>query len=74
MGLLEKEAQVSLNVKIPKSVDVRLKNARQVARNEGLKFNVSESVTAHLKKELKKVEKSLGITPQDIDNLDLFED
>jgi hypothetical protein len=74
MGLLEKEAQVSLNVKIPKSVDVRLKNARQVARNEGLKFNVSESVTEHLKKELKKVEKSLGITPQDIDNLDLFKD
>ncbi len=74
MGLLEKEAQVSLNVKIPKSIDVRLKNARQVARNEGLKFNVSESVTDHLKKELKKVEKSLGITPQDIDNLDLFKD
>lgn len=46
-------------------MDARLKRARQVAREQGLKFNVSAEVEAFLEKELKKVEKNLSIE-QDI--------
>lgn len=59
------EKKVSLNIKVSANMDLRLKRARQVAREKGLKFNVSAEVEAFLEKELKKVEKNLSIE-QDI--------
>lgn len=59
------EKKVSLNIKVSADMDARLKRARQVAREKGLKFNVSAEVEAFLEKELKKVEKNLSIE-QDI--------
>lgn len=66
MKLKKVEKKVSLNIKVPERLDSRLKRARATARDQGLKFNVSEEVEDFLEKTLKKVEKSLGIE-QDID-------
>lgn len=65
MALKKVENKVSLNIKVQSSVDARLKRARAEARKKGLKFNVSQEVESFLIKELKKVEKELGIK-QDI--------
>lgn len=65
MALKKVESKVSLNIKVQGSVDARLKRARAEARKQGLKFNVSQEVENFLLKELKKVEKELGIE-QDI--------
>lgn len=65
MALKKVEKKVSLNIKISKELDERLKRARQEARNQGMKFNVSAEVESFLVKELKKVEKTLRIE-QDI--------
>jgi len=65
MALKKVENKVSLNIKIQSSVDARLKRARAEARKQGLKFNVSQEVENFLIKELKKVEKEIGIK-QDI--------
>lgn len=65
MALEKVEKKVSLNIKISKELDERLKRARQEARNQGMKFNVSAEVENFLLKELKKVEKTLRIE-QDI--------
>lgn len=77
MALTKVESKVSLNIKVPQSLDARLKRARKTARERGLKFNVSVEVERFLEKELKKVEKELGIT-QDIsesnNQLNLIED
>lgn len=77
MALTKVESKVSLNIKVPQSLDSRLKRARKTARERGMKFNVSVEVERFLEKELKKVEKDLGIT-QDIsesnNQLNLIED
>lgn len=65
MALKKVESKVSLNIKVQGSIDARLKRARAEARKQGLKFNVSQEVENFLVKELKKVEKELGIE-QDI--------
>ncbi len=65
MAIEKVEKKVSLNIKVPESIDARLKRARQAARAQGLKFNVSVEVENFLLKELKKVEKELSIK-QDI--------
>lgn len=65
MPLEKVEKKVSLNIKIPESLDLRLKRARKTAREQGMMFNVSREVEQALLKELKKVEKKLGIE-QDI--------
>ena len=65
MAVKKKETKVSLNIKISEDIDARLKRARAVAREQGGQFNVSKDVESFLLRELKKVEKSLGIT-QDI--------
>ena len=65
MSLEKAEAKVSLNIKVSKELDMRLKRARKLAREAGLRFNVSKEVENFLEKELKKVEKELSIT-QDI--------
>lgn len=56
------ETKVSLNIKIDSKIDARLKRARQAARDQGGKFNVSEHTEEFLLKLLKDVEKELGIT------------
>lgn len=64
--MLEKvEKKVSLNIKVSADLDARLKRVRQTARTQGMMYNVSKEVESFLLKELKKVEKILGIT-QDI--------
>ena len=57
-----KEEKVSLNIKINKETDERLKRARKVARLRGGKFNVSEHVEDYLTtKLLVEVEKALSL-------------
>ncbi|EJL6572052.1 hypothetical protein NMS49_003569 [Vibrio cholerae] len=77
MALEKVEKRVSLNIKISGELDERLKRARQEARNQGMKFNVSAEVESFLLKEVKKVEKILSIE-QDINEsqsqLSLIED
>ena len=65
MALKKVESKVSLNIKISSGVDARLKRARAEARKQGMKYNVSQEVEKFLLKDLKKVEKELGIT-QDV--------
>ena len=65
MALKKVEKKVSLNIKISSEMDLRLKRARQAAREQGMIFNVSKEVESFLEKELKKVEKHLSIE-QDI--------
>lgn len=65
MALKKVEKKVSLNIKISSEMDLRLKRARQAAREQGMIFNVSKEVESVLERELKKVEKSLSIE-QDI--------
>lgn len=65
MALKKVEKKVSLNIKISSEMDLRLKRARQAAREQGMIFNVSKEVESFLERELKKVEKSLSIE-QDI--------
>lgn len=65
MALKKVEKKVSLNIKISSEMDLRLKRARQAAREQGMIFNVSKEVETFLEKELKKVEKHLHIE-QDI--------
>lgn len=65
MALKKVEKKVSLNIKISSEMDLRLKRARQAAREQGMIFNVSKEVEGFLERELKKVEKSLSIE-QDI--------
>ena len=65
MALKKVEKKVSLNIKISSEMDLRLKRARQAAREQGMIFNVSKEVENFLEKELKKVEKHLSIE-QDI--------
>lgn len=55
------EKKVSLNIKIEKGIDERLKRARKAARDQGGKFNVSEHTEEFLLKLLKDIEKELGI-------------
>ncbi len=66
MALKKVESKVSLNIKVSKDLDDRLKRARKVAREKGMIFNVSAEVETFLLKELKKVEKSLSIK-EDVD-------
>lgn len=61
MVLKKVEKKVSLNIKISSEMDLRLKRARQTAREQGMIFNVSKEVESFLERELKKVEKSLSI-------------
>ncbi|EGQ9846119.1 hypothetical protein FYU92_18980 [Vibrio cholerae] len=56
------EAKVSLNIKVDRKIDERLKRARSVARDQGEIFNVSAHTEAFLLKLLKDIEKELGIT------------
>lgn len=76
MALEKVENKVSLNIKVARDIDARLKRARAEARKQGMKFNVSAEVENFLLKELKKVEKLLSIK-QDINEsnnqLDLVE-
>ena len=73
MALKKVEKTVSLNIKVPYSIDLRLKAARREAREQGAKFNVSADVTKYLERELKKVEKELGLSSDSHkqDSLDL---
>ena len=61
MKLTKVEKKVSLNIKISTDMDFRLKRARKAARDKGMMFNVSQEVESFLEKELKKVEKDLGL-------------
>jgi len=61
MGLKKVENKESLNIKISKNLNARLKRARQKARETGNQFNVSKTVENFLEKELKKIEKILNI-------------
>lgn len=77
MALEKVESKVSLNIKISSDLDARLKRARAEARNQGMKFNVSQEVENFLLKELKKVEKTLSIKQdinESINQLDLIDD
>lgn len=65
MALKKAVQKVSLNIKVTPELDQRLKRARQSARKQGMKFNVSLEVEKFLLRELTKVEKQLGIT-QDV--------
>jgi len=65
MALQKVEKKVSLNIKVNKDLDDRLKRARKAAREKGMIFNVSAEVEKFLIKELKKVENTLSIE-QDI--------
>ncbi len=65
MALKKVENKVSLNIKVSKELDARLKRARKTARELGMKYNVSEEVEKFLERDLKKVETELGIK-QDI--------
>lgn len=75
MALKKVEKKVSLNIKISPEMDLRLKRARQAARDQGMIFNVSKEVESFLAKELKKVEKSLSIEQditEDLSQMDLL--
>lgn len=61
MALKKVEKKVSLNIKVSSEMDLRLKRARQAAREQGMIFNVSKEVESFLERELKKVEKYLSI-------------
>ncbi|HCH1318501.1 TPA: hypothetical protein NKQ12_004675 [Vibrio parahaemolyticus] len=61
MTLKKVEQKKSLNIKVSEDMDFRLKRARKAARGQGMIFNVSKEVEAFLEKELKKVEKKLGL-------------
>ncbi|EOX4936243.1 hypothetical protein ACFLJ0_005044 [Vibrio alginolyticus] len=69
MALKKVEKKVSLNIKISSEMDLRLKRARQAAREQGMIFNVSKEVESFLERELKKVEKSLSIEQDIKENL-----
>lgn len=69
MALKKVEKKVSLNIKISSEMDLRLKRARQAAREQGMIFNVSKEVESFLERELKKVEKSLPIEQDIKENL-----
>lgn len=58
-----KTGRVSLNIKVSHDLDFRLKRARAAAREQGGKFNVAATVEAFLTKEIKRVEKELGLHP-----------
>ncbi|PMM23379.1 hypothetical protein [Vibrio lentus] len=69
------EKKVSLNIKISSEMDLRLKRARQAAREQGMIFNVSKEVESFLERELKKIEKSLSIEQdikEDLNQMDLL--
>ncbi|MBO7910299.1 hypothetical protein J5X89_01550 [Vibrio sp. G41H] len=70
MSLQKKQSKVSLNIKISSDLDVRLKRARKVAREQGLMFNVSQEVEKFLEKEIKKVERQLSIDEEIKNNLE----
>lgn len=75
MTLKKVEKKVSLNIKISSDMDLRLKRARQAAREQGMIFNVSKEVESFLEKELKKVEKYLSIEQnikEDLNQMDLL--
>ena len=75
MALKKVEKKVSLNIKISSEMDLRLKRARQAAREQGMIFNVSKEVESFLERELKKVEKSLSIVQdikEDLNQMDLL--
>ncbi|WP_407501802.1 hypothetical protein [Vibrio parahaemolyticus] len=75
MALKKVEKKVSLNIKISSDMDLRLKRARQAAREQGMIFNVSKEVETFLEKELKKVEKYLSIEQnikEDLNQMDLL--
>lgn len=75
MALKKVEKKVSLNIKISSEMDLRLKRARQAAREQGMIFNVSKEVESFLERELKKVEKSLPIEQdikEDLNQMDLL--
>lgn len=75
MALKKVEKKVSLNIKISSEMDLRLKRARQAAREQGMIFNVSKEVESFLERELKKVERSLSIEQdikEDLNQMDLL--
>ena len=75
MALKKVEKKVSLNIKISSEMDLRLKRARQAAREQGMIFNVSKEVESFLERELKKVEKTLSIEQdikEDLNQMDLL--
>lgn len=75
MALKKVEKKVSLNIKISSEMDLRLKRARQAAREQGMIFNVSKEVEGFLERELKKVERSLSIEQdikEDLNQMDLL--
>ncbi|EGR0766806.1 hypothetical protein ETS23_24470 [Vibrio parahaemolyticus] len=75
MALKKVEKKVSLNIKISSEMDLRLKRARQAAREQGMIFNVSKEVESFLERELKKVEKYLSIEQdikEDLNQMDLL--
>lgn len=75
MALKKVEKKVPLNIKISSAMDLRLKRARQAAREQGMIFNVSKEVESFLERELKKVERSLSIEQdikEDLNQMDLL--
>ncbi len=57
-----RQKKVSLNIKIDREIDERLKRARSVAREQDLIFNVSEHTEKFLLELLIDIETELGIT------------
>ncbi|MGR5269782.1 hypothetical protein ACPV5R_18740 [Vibrio astriarenae] len=52
--------RISLNIKIKPDTNERLKKARRVAKENGLRFNVSKTVETFLNEELDALERRLG--------------
>jgi len=59
------DSLVSLNIKIKKDLDFRLKRARKTARKNNEIFNVSEKVSEFLLNELTKIEEKYQIQNQE---------
>lgn len=62
---IEKSEKVSLNIKVSRELDLRLKRARKAARLNKKKFNVSSHIEQYLDKVLNEIESQLSIK-QDI--------
>ncbi|UJF17551.1 hypothetical protein L0B53_01915 [Vibrio sp. SS-MA-C1-2] len=70
MTLQKKESKASLNIKVSSSLDLRLKRARKIAREQGFMFNVSQEVEKFLEKKVKEVERQLSIDEEIKSNLE----
>jgi hypothetical protein len=59
--LTKSNKKVSLNIKISESLDLKLKVARKLAREQNMIFNVSKEVEDFLSKKVEKALRELGV-------------